>query len=119
MRTVGMEKYSNHLGLSIQSPARGMTHFKIEERIPDRFTNRLDIFTSIKSDFPAGYALAPVFVNGIPSASGIPLVNTPPVNFTVSGAFAAEKMGASLRPCVTASPNVRLLPSKPTGNDHR
>ena len=42
---MGMEEYSNHLWLSIQGPAQGMTNIEIQSHIPDGFTNALEIFT--------------------------------------------------------------------------
>jgi hypothetical protein len=45
MRMMGMEETSNHLWLSIQGPAQGMTNIEVTTHIPDGFTNRLEMFT--------------------------------------------------------------------------
>lgn len=42
---MGMEEASNHLWLSIQSPAQGLTNVEIAAHIPASFTNAIEIFT--------------------------------------------------------------------------
>ena len=46
MMLLGMEEYSNHLWVSIQGPAQGLTNIEIAAHIPSGFTNRIEIFTA-------------------------------------------------------------------------
>ena len=45
MRLMGMEELTNHLWVSIDGPAQGLSDIEIAAHIPDGFTNRIEVFT--------------------------------------------------------------------------
>ncbi len=45
MLMMAMQEYSNHLWISIQGPAWGMTNVEVSAHVPDGFTNRIEVFS--------------------------------------------------------------------------